>query len=74
MNPDEKFEIFISVCAAFFHHKFQEIFFRDASKGAQRIRGMDTTAPTFTMLKRLYAADAQSRIENRNRNSCVMIP
>ena len=29
MNPDEKFEIFISVCAAFFHHKFQEIFFRD---------------------------------------------
>ena len=29
MHPDEKFEIFISVCTAFFHHKFQEIFSRD---------------------------------------------
>ena len=43
-----------------------------ASKGAQRIRGMNTTAPTFSMLKRLYSEDAQTRIENRRSNSISM--
>ncbi len=43
-----------------------------ASKGARRIRGMNTTAPTFTMLKRLYSEDAQTRIENRRSNTISM--
>ena len=41
------------------------------SKGARRIRGMSTVAPTFTMLKTLYAADAQTRLDNRGSNSIL---